>query len=100
MYTLGWLLAHLSSQLKNMALLTSTEEIIDNANNLFIRDLDVWVFIHLPVLTVIDERICDVTDILLKDKILMNNKYNFENSLDYSKIHNTDFSKQTLLKVV
>lgn len=46
--------------------LTSSKQIVDDSHDLLIRDLNVGVLIQLSVLTVVDERICDVTDVVLK----------------------------------
>lgn len=46
--------------------LTCPKEVIDNANNLLVRKLLIGILIQLPVLTMVNERVSDVTDIVLK----------------------------------
>lgn len=45
---------------------TSPKEVIDNSNNLLIWYLDVGVLVQLPVFAVINQGVCNVTDVVLK----------------------------------
>lgn len=48
--------------------LTSSEQVIDNPYNLLIRHLDIRVLIQLPVLTVLNKRVCDVSNVVLSKR--------------------------------
>lgn len=45
---------------------TSSEQVIDNPYDLFIGHLNISILVELPVFTVINEGVCDVTDVVLK----------------------------------
>lgn len=47
------------------AALTSSKEVQDDSNNLLIRQLDIGILVQAPVLTVLDQAVCDVPDVTL-----------------------------------
>lgn len=59
--------------------LTGSKEVIDDPNDLAIRHLDIGVLVKLPVLAVVDERVGDVPNIVLKVNQLDNSDQHSEN---------------------
>lgn len=53
-----------------LCLFTCTKEVIDDANNLLIRHGLVGVLVQLPVFAVVNEGVCDVTDVILQQNTI------------------------------